>query len=438
MANKIQHRRDTAANWTSANPVLAAGEPALETDTGKTKLGDGVTGWSALPYKLDKAGADATYASAKAELKRRHIPNSLIWNPAVTTDAPALATSGPGGPPPQTGGWSNTFHAYNDPVVTFLGGMPVLAVALGTNYYQNNANGQTGSGASSWAWEFDYYGADLALYFRNAISAGSYFWVWVNGQPATAAPVASTASAANNAYWYRLTWAAAAQRRVRIYVAGADYGGVAVQPTDSISATGKPNYSILVLGDSYTDGTGATNQLTSYPVTLGRMLDVELFQCGIGGTGYVQPGSGVPYGDATRINPIGTLRPDEVWFVGSINDSTYTSTQVSTNAVAAWNAVKAASPNSIIRVCGVQANSGSMSAANIANNNALKAAAQAAGYSWFDPIGEGWITGSGHVGATAGNGNADIMVWTDGVHPSQAGHDYMARRLKSDYIKAIA
>ena len=46
----IQVRRDTAENWTSANPVLAAGEFGLETDTKKVKLGDGSTAWATLEY----------------------------------------------------------------------------------------------------------------------------------------------------------------------------------------------------------------------------------------------------------------------------------------------------------------------------------------------------------------------------------------------------
>lgn len=46
--HKIQIRRDTAANWTSADPTLAAGELGLETDTGKVKAGDGATAWSSL------------------------------------------------------------------------------------------------------------------------------------------------------------------------------------------------------------------------------------------------------------------------------------------------------------------------------------------------------------------------------------------------------
>lgn len=47
----IQNRRDTAANWTSVNPVLASGEIGFETDTNTFKIGDGVTAWSSLAYQ---------------------------------------------------------------------------------------------------------------------------------------------------------------------------------------------------------------------------------------------------------------------------------------------------------------------------------------------------------------------------------------------------
>jgi hypothetical protein len=55
MTTRIQLRRDTALRWASVNPVLAAGEPALESDTGQLKMGDGTSAWSALPYFLDVA-----------------------------------------------------------------------------------------------------------------------------------------------------------------------------------------------------------------------------------------------------------------------------------------------------------------------------------------------------------------------------------------------
>lgn len=50
MADLWQFRRDTAANWTSVNPTLAAGELGVETDTLRGKLGDGTTAWTGLSY----------------------------------------------------------------------------------------------------------------------------------------------------------------------------------------------------------------------------------------------------------------------------------------------------------------------------------------------------------------------------------------------------
>jgi hypothetical protein len=69
MAVTFQHKRGTAARWVSINPVLLAGEPGYEIDTGKFKIGDGLRAWVDLPYssgpkgdKGDKGdmGADST------------------------------------------------------------------------------------------------------------------------------------------------------------------------------------------------------------------------------------------------------------------------------------------------------------------------------------------------------------------------------------------
>ena len=43
-------RNDTAANWSSINPILSLGELAVEIDTNLMKVGDGIHAWNALPY----------------------------------------------------------------------------------------------------------------------------------------------------------------------------------------------------------------------------------------------------------------------------------------------------------------------------------------------------------------------------------------------------
>jgi cytoskeletal protein CcmA (bactofilin family) len=50
MSVRLQFRRGTAAEWTSANPVLFAGEIGFESDTKLIKVGDGSTAWSSLAY----------------------------------------------------------------------------------------------------------------------------------------------------------------------------------------------------------------------------------------------------------------------------------------------------------------------------------------------------------------------------------------------------
>lgn len=56
MASIIQLRRDTAANWTSANPILAQGELGVETDTLKIKIGNGSSAWNSLSYLINTNG----------------------------------------------------------------------------------------------------------------------------------------------------------------------------------------------------------------------------------------------------------------------------------------------------------------------------------------------------------------------------------------------
>ena len=53
MATRMQQRRGTASQWTSANPVLNAGEMGWESDTNKFKIGDGTNHWANLDYFTD-------------------------------------------------------------------------------------------------------------------------------------------------------------------------------------------------------------------------------------------------------------------------------------------------------------------------------------------------------------------------------------------------
>ena len=94
MTVKIQLRRGTAEQWTSANPTLLSGEQGLETDTSKTKIGDGVTAWNSLGYvdaKFLATSASSSFVSkvivdAKGDLIAGTADNTI----GLTINSPVI------------------------------------------------------------------------------------------------------------------------------------------------------------------------------------------------------------------------------------------------------------------------------------------------------------------------------------------------------------
>ena len=94
MATRMQQRRGTAAQWTAANPILAAGEIGFETDTSKFKMGNGSSTWSALTYFANAAELSAIIDGAPAALNTlNELAEAMGDNPAfLTTIATNLST----------------------------------------------------------------------------------------------------------------------------------------------------------------------------------------------------------------------------------------------------------------------------------------------------------------------------------------------------------
>jgi len=121
---QFQIRRDTAANWTTANPVLASGEMGLETDTGKFKFGDGSLQWSALPYVATGGGGGGGTVTA-----------SLVPDQDNTYDL-----GGPGAAFRSLYVGGNTIH---------LGNADISATAEGNILFTNTLTNETTSNTSA-------------------------------------------------------------------------------------------------------------------------------------------------------------------------------------------------------------------------------------------------------------------------------------------------
>jgi hypothetical protein len=144
----IQVRRDTAANWTSANPTLAAGEWGYETDTSLLKIGDGVTAWNSAPYSLVTATGTQT-------LTNKTITN-LLLSAGTTTVPPLQFTAGTNLTTPAAGVVEYdgaVFYVTNDATVgrgyiqnaqnfklTAAGAGITSTVAPGNNFFGSDSN----------------------------------------------------------------------------------------------------------------------------------------------------------------------------------------------------------------------------------------------------------------------------------------------------------
>jgi hypothetical protein len=95
MAVQILLRRGLAADWTSANPTLGAGELGFETDTKKFKIGDGTTAWNSITAYV--AGPESLRLQDLLDVAGT-APSTgqvLKWN--GTAWAPAADATGGGG-----------------------------------------------------------------------------------------------------------------------------------------------------------------------------------------------------------------------------------------------------------------------------------------------------------------------------------------------------
>ena len=135
---------------------------------------------------------------------------------------------------------------------------------------------------------------------------------------------------------------------------------------------------------------------------------------GLGGSGYVRRGpTGMVFSEAisSSVGP----KSDVVIFFGSINDQAAKPDELREAANKAYADTKAASPTAKLVVIGSPWTNPNVPQSVLANRDALKEAALAAGAVWVDPIEEGWFF------------DQPALIGTDKTHPTDEGHAYMEK-----------
>ena len=182
---------------------------------------------------------------------------------------------------------------------------------------------------------------------------------------------------------------------------------------------------VLLLGDSYTKGIGATSKKKAYAYRIAEPLGWELTVDGKSGTGYVDPsaeGADIFVERMWQQPHSATDVPfDLVVIQGSSNDRKYTKAEVAGSINMTIRTSRRLWPEAQIILMGP-----TNPWANVAEysmvNAKLKAAAAANDIPFIDPIGEQWFRpGDGAAYANPING-----------HPNNAGHVVMADRFVQD------
>lgn len=257
---------------------------------------------------------------------------------------------------------------------------------------------------------------------------------------------------------------------------------------------------IAWVGDSYMGGSSDVPPDRTIDVVAGRILGCESFSSAQGGTGWVADGhvnsaDFRPFGDASRVKAVAQADPDFIVIVGSVNDESSDPANIQRAVLAGLDAYRAACPEAPIILVGPQPSGGerTVSTSHAVNCRAVYRAAQEWldwGFFYYDWTGvahlpgpapefhagveyhvgdvmcadgavwrvtgngvandgdtpqglnfellSGPMTGTGKVGAPAGDGTRDVWLSKDGVHPSGAGSEAIGVRLAGIVMEGIA
>ena len=161
MANKIQLRRDTTANWASSNPTLSQGEIGYELTTGKIKIGTGSTAWNSLSYlTIATNSVTGTLTFPDATVQSTAWLGSLAYS--SLTGLPTLATVATSGSyndlsnkPNIAGTYSFNVAADDSSLKTINSNETVKFIGAGGITTASDAEGNitiTGSGSATVNW----------------------------------------------------------------------------------------------------------------------------------------------------------------------------------------------------------------------------------------------------------------------------------------------
>lgn len=410
---QIQARRGTAATWTSANPVLAAGEPGYETDTNRVKLGDGTTAWTSLPYlnaqrdtpalmpgtalhrwdpKLYAYNVGTNMRTARSAMKKLRA-GTRDMNILFLTDSTGTSYDGTGY------NWDKGVVRTCGKVlarlmdVNFMGGFQSVSFAQSGTLNQTTDNLQI-----SGTWNF---------YYNMAFCNGTGFWKWTSRDNCTEIEFLYDKRSTNN-FTYQV-----------------DGGATVAVPTDGSVGIGKVSITGLTDTTHTLQINGGTSQVNYiYYVRGKRSGEKALHVHGLvhGGSKANTAGTnGLNWSDTTSVSPVGLgWSAPTAWTAGGVgvpdlivammcNNDTSQGTAAATALTGLWTALSyspwAGAPAIVVHPPKVST-----------TTDVLEDALAAGFFGFADLHNVGYVSWDEYSGRRAGY-SADGLAGADGEHP---------------------
>ncbi|MEU6755987.1 SGNH/GDSL hydrolase family protein [Streptomyces sp. NPDC046685] len=435
-------------------PKTAAGWPTTGVALGSTGILEALNAHTtAADPHGDRAWATARFLPTTT-WRVRDVPDLAVADAVYAGTAPAINTVQTSTP---TVGWikyapdpvalsgtdrRGTFTWAGATNFTIGTGTPDSSYVLPLSRYPNTyASGQT-----NWSVEFGTDAQALQLRFKH-ISAATMFRLSIDGRKVSdlMQPSGGQVAGQGSTHLMTIDLGSAGPRRLRFDFTAMPFGGIYLPPNTHMWQVPLKGGRFMALTDSLGDGSAQNlgAGCGTWVDRVGRALGcTDIWREGRGSTGYVATGGYAAFGVRAEVDVI-PQEPDRLVIWGGYNDASGDQAQIAAAAAALFDRIKTALPRCQVYVIGCWSPTGVAAASHINTTATLRAAAAAAKFPFvapqtgqiYDASGTlvathgPWITGTGNTGAPKGDGNADVYVGTDTVHPTDAGHVYLARRI---------
>lgn len=379
--------------------------------------------------------------------RRRHLPDPVVADSLYTGTAPSIGVV-------QTSTPTATYIKYAPPGAALSGsdvtgpfsfygaggfqlgtGTPDSTYLLPTSRYPYTRGTLTSSQAV-YSFEFGTDAQIFQLRF-NFQTAGTYR-LSIDGRKVADLMAAVGGTTAGSTHLMTVDLGSAAPRVIRFDFYTVPFGGVYLPPTATMWSTASRTDRLMVLGDSISDGS-AVNAGGGHGTWFHRAARFlgsnDYWDEGRGGTGYISAGTSPVYatfGDRLA-NDVLAWNPNRLIVWGGYNDNGGSQSSISTAAASLYTSIKSSLPSCEVYVLGCYSPTGSPAGSITNTDNTIKAAAAAANFPFISPLTGGCYNAAGTLVATHGafitSANAASYIGGDAIHPNDAGHVYLARRI---------